>query len=177
MNNQVLSNPIDVYVVYAGQQPFNTSSTIETFISKIGGSDHWAVTGLYYYFLPNGTRQSVSQVVTLTNTTTYPMAINATVYPDQIVKYVLGNGTFPTSASAMYIVLTSPDISTVIGEGQNFQCRYGCAYHSTFSQTGTNVTYIWVGDESKLCPGICRPNVVDSCGKNYYNHTRLAVGC
>ena len=152
----VMSNPINVYVIYYGYWPKKSRGIVNQFVSHLGGSALFNTNTTYW----QNSGANVGNVVNYnpaTNSTIdlYSLGRNISDTDVQtIISNVIAAGTFPADEDGVYFVLTASDVNeTALGVGF---CTYFCGYHydSTSIVTGDIIKYSFVGNPAR-CPSSC----------------------
>lgn len=160
MGGTVLTDPINVYVIYYGVWEDRAKSLIETFIKNIGASSWGSVMKEYYYQADaNSTRRYVSGEIKLAGTFSdyysqgYQLSGKAT---QKIVQTAFENLKMPKEKESIYLVLTDPDVSESRDHdiGTATMCTDYCGYHSNSKLEGYEFYYAMVGNPQQ-CLGSC----------------------
>lgn len=146
-----------LYIIYYGQFPggaHNTPGIINGFFAAVGGSGNFNVNTTYYD----------SQNRHITNSLTFNATSN--VYYDsysigqnigrngieRIVQNALNANHLPLSTSAIYSVVTSPDVTG--SELNNL-----CAFHGNMTVSGKNIIYAALPDFGGTALNSCSGNI------------------
>ncbi len=152
----LLTGTPNVYYIWYGNWTGSTTPTILTdFINNLGGSKLYAINESYFDRSDNhisnalhyagSTNDNYSQGTTLSDANL-----------QSVVSRAITTGGLPLDANAVYVVLTSSDV-TEQDTNSNFGsfCSNNCGYHNMTTVNGTHVAYAFVGDASVLCPAGC----------------------
>jgi hypothetical protein len=141
------TNPLGtntLYIIYYGSFPGganNTPSIVNGFFASVGGSPNYAVNTTYYDSLGHSIMNSLSFDATK-NTYYDNYSIGSNIGSngiERIVQNTLNAGHFPVSTSAIYSVVTSPDVTG--SELNNL-----CAFHGNMTVQGKNIIYTALPD-------------------------------
>jgi Phosphate-induced protein 1 conserved region len=148
-----------LYIVYYGAFPTGKNSTvaiINDFFANVGGSGNYNVNTTYYDKNNNHLINSLS-FSPANNTYTDNYSIGKNIGADGVEKIVakaLNGGHFPIETTAIYFVVTAPD---VVGS----EISGLCAFHSNSSKlvAGTNIIYSVIPDFGGAALQGCDGNV------------------
>ena len=129
---RVLVSGVTAYVIYYGNVTAAQQLQAHGFLSNIGGSSYFAGTGFYY----DSTGAHIQNSVTLAGeaTDSYSQGsgtLNSTAVPVIIENAVAKNG-WPASTEAIYVVMFSGDVSTILGS----------AWHGQMPLNGVQVQFV-----------------------------------
>ncbi|ERN03342.1 hypothetical protein AMTR_s00003p00242490 [Amborella trichopoda] len=164
----LLTNPINVYILYYGHFHLSRKYAIADFFASFLSPNTatpsvqtWWRTALSYTDL---SRRPVSNNVSLAGMAS-DLACSAgkTLTRNQLpllIKAAMRKQTLPMDPSGLYLILTSDD--TIV---ERF-CMSSCGTHGALllprpgpktgvDKTGGRAVWAWVGDPSKQCPGLC----------------------
>ena len=159
----VLTEPLNVYLTYYGTWNESTNdrapvlnSVLPLLISGLAGSTYWSTVTSSYFNASGAPSTSAMQFggsVMLDASKTLGSALFT---PSDIVKYTFSTGIFNASTNAIYLLLTTSDVSFVMSS-----LSTACGYHDSFMRFGVSIKYAVVGD------------LIGGCN---YGHTSLATG-
>jgi hypothetical protein len=138
-----------IYYIWYGNWAGNSATTILTdFASSFGGSPYYNINTTYTS--TSGT--PVSNVIAYGGSTTvsYPYGNSLTdAKIKSIVSDAINGGTLPKDGNAIYLVLTSSDVTASSGF-----CTQYCGWHTYAAIGGVNIKYSFVGNPDR-CPASC----------------------
>ena len=148
----------DVYYIWYGNWAGNTATTIlPSFAGSIGGSPYFNINTTYY----DGSGTHVSNSVSYGGNTSDNYS-QGTSFGDQgvqaIVSHALTSGALPTTANAVYFVLSSADVNETSGF-----CTQYCGWHTYATINGANIKYAFVGNPDR-CPSACEAQTTSPNG-------------
>ncbi|CAI5474592.1 unnamed protein product [Closterium sp. Yama58-4] len=164
----VMSSPINVYVVFYGSWSREDRRAVNTFVQSISDSSGnsvatvrrwWRTTSLYTAKGP----AAVTSQVQLAKSAVDRYSQGKMIRDDmngvwQVIRKQIDSGNFPIDASAIYAVLTSPDVR--LGDSSQGFCgpQGYCGWHSTASNGRSELKVIHVGNGGQQCPQYCVPS-------------------
>ncbi len=166
----VMSQPINVYVVYYGRWPNKSRGIINQFLGHLSGSSLFNTNTTYW----DTTGSTVSNTINYNPTTNsytdmYSLGVALSDTDVQtIIANAIAGGHLPADETGVYFVLTASDVSeTAFGVGF---CTYFCGYHydSVSIVSGDIIKYSFVGNVAR-CPSGCSGSVAlygDATGPN-----------
>ena len=139
----MLATPAIHYIWY-GNWSGNTATTILTDLAKgIGGSSYMGINATY----SNGSGQFVTGNVSYAGSTNDNYSQGTSLSDAQIQAVVAA--TNPSDPNALYMVLTSADVTASSGF-----CTQYCGWHTHATMNGTDIKYAFVGNPDR-CPSSC----------------------
>jgi hypothetical protein len=158
----LMSQPT-VYVIWYGnwQQTnrFDTAAgqqIVRDFLNVIGGSPYFAINRT----LSTGTNV-ITGLVSFGGETTDVGSQGKALTDVKLLRVITNaivSGELPSDPNGVYCVLTSSDISETSGF-----CRRYCGFHDTFTLSGTDIKYLFVGNAGR-CLRACAPQVLSPNG-------------
>ena len=151
------SNTPNLYFVWYGDWDGNTALDIlPDMAANIGGSAYFNINTTY-------TDGAGNPVINATNFGGYSFDFysqgTAVSSVNTIVRGALDRGDLPVDDAGVYLVLTSSDVTT------NGFCSSFCAYHTSFSYSGTRIKTGFIGNPER-CITHCAANRVTSPNDN-----------
>lgn len=163
-NGRVLLGAQTIYVVWYGNwaSDINRQIILANFISDLGSSTYFQINNGY----PNSAGQAPNGALTYGGAANDAYSHGATLteadVADVVAQRVLNSG-LPFDPSAIYVVLTSPDIALVDGATQF--CLTCCDLHGESEVLGAKFRYVFVGHPAR-CPGGCATQFPDKVSPN-----------
>lgn len=153
---RIIANP-NVYVIWYGDWKANscsaptgkdsTPSIINDFLLNLGGSP-WNDINTTYYQVDNGKKTYVASTVNNSGCAVDSESLGSSLdstggaQVSDVVKHALSADLLPIDPNAVYVVITSADVSVA-----GFLTQF-CAYHSSSVIGTTTIKYAFAGDAS-----------------------------
>ncbi|KAL2916241.1 hypothetical protein HK105_204332 [Polyrhizophydium stewartii] len=165
MGAPVLAGDVKLYVIYYGMWNSRQTALISSFLGGLGTSPWWGIERKYYHQAsPSSSKQFVTSSLRVGKTVTDTYSLGKNIGDGgiaRIVKSHISAGRLPANSHAVYMVLTSSDVSethTYNGEQSSF-CKDTCGYHlSTQLSSGKRIYYAHVGHPARCLDG-CAPKL------------------
>ncbi len=145
----VMLGVVHAYYIWYGGWSTNTAvGILSDLVSGLSSSPYYNINTTYY----NGSNQHVSNLVTLTGTTTdsYSRGTSLTDANIQsVVADAINSGRLPKDTNGVYFVLTSSDVTATSGF-----CTQYCGWHTHATIGGTDIKYAFIGNAER-CPAAC----------------------
>jgi hypothetical protein len=145
----VILGTTNIYYIWYGNWSGNTATTILTTLGQnIGGSPYFNINTTYF----NGSNTHVSNSVFYAGSTTdnYSRGTSLSDAAIQgVVTDALVSGRLPYDTNALYLVLTSADVTASSGF-----CTQYCGWHTHGTINGRDIKYSFVGNPDR-CPSAC----------------------
>lgn len=149
----VMTGTPSIHYIWYGNWSGNTATTILTDLANgLGGSPYEQINATYY----NGSNVHVSGNVTLAGSTNDNYSHGTSLSDAQIEQVVAA--TNPTDTNALYMVLTSSDVTASSGF-----CTQYCGWHTDASINGRDIKYAFVGNPDR-CPSACEAQTTSPNG-------------
>jgi hypothetical protein len=146
----VLLGSPHVYIIWYGTFDSGTTGILSTLIGSIGGSPYFNINTGYFDSNGNSISNSLTSAGSVQNNYSRGNSLHSSDIGG-IVSDTISGGLLPLDANAIYVVLTSGDVS-VSGFGTSF-----CGYHSVKTMSNTNVHYAFIGNPAPSHMGGCAP--------------------
>jgi len=148
-NGPVMTNGVNVYLIWYGNWTSNTATTIiPDFFNTLGGSPYWNINTGYYS--GTTTKTYVKSTVTLMNQSSVAYPYGTALSDAQILQIVKNYvGTSAPDPNALYFVLTSADVTATSGF-----CTSYCGWHTHATVNGVDMKYSFVGNAAR-CIASC----------------------
>jgi hypothetical protein len=152
-NGPVLLGTQNIYLIWYGNWANRSDDQIllADFVSNLGWSPYFRINSGY----PDASGQTPTSALFLAGADADAYSHGATLteadVADVVAQRVLNSG-LPFDPSAIYVVLTSPDIALVDGATQF--CLTCCDLHGESEVLGAKFRYVFVGHPAR-CPGGC----------------------
>ncbi|CAI7747890.1 unnamed protein product [Closterium sp. NIES-54] len=157
----VLTQPINLYIIYYGTWYQSEVNIVENFIKSISSTSYtskfatvrgwWKMIASRYYQISNGQYYYITPKVKLAGTA-YDKYTSSSII-GAIERQIMTTKRFPLDANGIYMVLTSADVTVTIG-GDGFCDRY-CGLRTAFTGIKNGVSklyqYIHVGNPIRQC--------------------------
>jgi hypothetical protein len=155
-NGRVLLGAQTIYVVWYGNwaSDINRQIILANFISDLGSSTYFQINNGY----PNSAGQAPNGALTYGGAANDAYSHGATLteadVADVVAQLILTGGAtgLPFDASAIYVVLTSPDVT--LEDGATHFCLTCCDLHGDSVVAGSPFRWVFVGHPAR-CPGSC----------------------
>jgi hypothetical protein len=158
----IMSGTKTVYYIWYGNWTGNTATTILTSLAQgIGGSSYFNINTTYTNSA--GTAKVDNSVVYGGSTTdNYSRGTSLSDAAIQgVVSDAIISGRLPKSTSAIYFVLTSPDVTASSGF-----CTQYCGWHTHGTISSSDIKYSFVGNPATKCPSSCSAQTASSPNSN-----------
>ncbi|HEY6034970.1 MAG TPA: hypothetical protein VIV58_11940 [Kofleriaceae bacterium] len=140
----VMTGTVNIHYIWYGNWSGNTATTILTDLANgIGGSTYEQINATYY----NGSGTHVSGNIAYAGSTNDNYSHGTSLSDAQIEQVVAA--TNPTDTNAIYMVLTSSDVTASSGF-----CTQYCGWHTNATINGRDIKYSFVGNPDR-CPSAC----------------------
>jgi len=155
-NGPVLTAGVTAYYIWYGAWNTSSQTILSNFARSLGGSPWFNIESTY----SNSASVHIPNTLAFGGAYQYPLSYptGAATYAKSlsdndiftIVVNTLGGNHLPLSAKAVYMVLTSPDVT----ESSGF-CSSYCGWHTYGTYVSTNIKFAFVGNPETLCPNSC----------------------
>ena len=163
-NGPVLLGTQNIYLIWYGNWANRSDDQIllADFVSNLGWSPYFRINSGY----PDASGQTPTSALFFAGADADAYSHGATLteadVADVVAQRVLNSG-LPFDPSAIYVVLTSPDIALVDGATQF--CLTCCDLHGESEVLGAKFRYVFVGHPAR-CPGGCATQFPDKVSPN-----------
>ncbi|GJP61638.1 hypothetical protein CLOP_g18779 [Closterium sp. NIES-67] len=158
----VLTQPINLYIIYYGTWYQSEVNIVETFIRSVSSTSYssdyatvrgwWKMIASRYYQISQGKYSYITPKITLAGTAYDKYSSSSIV--GAIEKQIMTTKRFPLDPNGIYMVLSSADVTVTIG-GDAFCDKY-CGLRTAFTGIKNGVRrlyqYIHVGNPIRQCP-------------------------
>jgi hypothetical protein len=149
----VMTGTPSIHFIWYGNWSGNTATTIlPNLVTGLSGSSYEAINATYY----NGSNQHVSGNVSYAGSTNDNYSHGTSLSDAQIEQVVAA--TNPTDTNAIYMVLTSADVTASSGF-----CTQYCGWHTDASINGRDIKYAFIGNPDR-CPSACEEQTTSPNG-------------
>lgn len=140
----VMTGTPSIHYIWYGNWSGNTAVQILTDLaSSIGGSSYEQINATYY----NGSNTHVSGNISYGGSVNDNYSHGTSLSDAQIEQIVAAQN--PTDTNAIYMVLTSADVTASSGF-----CTQYCGWHTDATINGRNIKYAFIGNPDR-CPSAC----------------------
>lgn len=140
----VMTGTVNIHYIWYGNWSGNTATTILTDLANsLGGSPYEQINATYY----NGSGTHVSGNISYAGSTNDNYS-HGTSLSDAAIEQVVA-ATNPTDTNALYMVLTSSDVTASSGF-----CTQYCGWHTDATINGRDIKYAFIGNPDR-CPTSC----------------------
>ena len=141
-NGPIITGTTNLYLIWYGNWSTNqVGQTILTdFVTTLGGTPYFAINTTYY----NSKLVKVSNSLQLKGSTTDAYSQTATLTDagvKSVVASAITSGRLPNDTNAVYLVLSSADVT----ESSGFITKY-CGWHAHATISASDIKYSFVGD-------------------------------
>ena len=169
-----LLGSVGVYMLFYGNWTGNSAvGILSDLVSGLGSTPWYGIATLYYSQTSGGRRRYVSPSLQLRGNAQlgYPLGAALTPYDvTEVVRLAISGGAVALDANAVYVVLTSSDVTVRdVAAGFGLCFPNVCGWHFAWPMFNTNVVFALVGDPPSQCSAssFCRsrgssPNSNDS---------------
>jgi hypothetical protein len=156
----VMTGTVNIYYIWYGNWAGNTATTIlPDFISHLGGSGYEHINSTYY----DGTGTHVTGALNYAGSYTDSYSQGATNLTDaqiaSVVSSAITGGHLPLDGNAVYMVLTSADVT------KGGFCSQYCGWHTHQTVSNVDVKYAFVGNADQ-CPSACAAQTTSPNGNS-----------
>ena len=152
MGNPVLTDDVNIYLIYYGKFEQEQKSIIEDFINGIDKTSWFAINKKYYYQKDSESEKvyadgNVRVAGTIDVDYTKGKTLSGNALPE-IIQEAIDTESLPEDTSAVYFVLTAGDVKESIRSelGRASFCSSYCGYHVSWKLTsGNRIIYSQVG--------------------------------
>ncbi|TLY52315.1 MAG: hypothetical protein E6K53_04640 [Gammaproteobacteria bacterium] len=162
-NGPILHGP-KVYYIWYGNWTGNTATTILTnFVQNLGGSAYFNINTTYYDIV-GSTKTFYNNILTYGGSTNTSSSTYGTSLSDSqiqsVVSDAIASASLPKDTNAVYLVLTSADVTASSGF-----CTQYCGWHTHGTISGSDIKYGFVGNADR-CPSSCAAQSASSPNNN-----------
>ncbi len=151
----VMTNTINVYIIWYGNWAGNTTTTIiEDLAKNIGGTPYMNINTTYTNASGTAASKNVAFVKSITDnysngTTAAKKRLSDSTIRTLISKRVGTGKEFPADSDGLYFLITSSDVTATSGF-----CTQYCGWHTYGTLGGTaNLKYSYLGDPARCITG------------------------
>jgi hypothetical protein len=151
----VMTGTPSIHYIWYGNWSGNTATTILTDLaSHLGGSSYEQINATYY----NASNTHVSGNITYAGSVNDNYSHGTSLTDAQIEQIVAAQN--PTDTNALYMVLTSADVTASSGF-----CTQYCGWHTDATINGRDIKYAFIGNPDR-CPTSCEEQTASSPNGN-----------
>ena len=149
----VMTGTPSIHYIWYGNWSGNTATTILTDLANsLGGSSYEAINATYY----NGSGTHVSGNISFGGSVNDNYSHGTSLSDAQIEQIVAAQN--PTDTNALYMVLTSADVTASSGF-----CTQYCGWHTDATINGRDIKYAFIGNPDR-CPSSCEEQTTSPNG-------------
>jgi hypothetical protein len=161
-NGPILHGP-KVYYIWYGNWAGNTATSILTsFVQNLGGSAYFNINTTYYDIV-GGVKTFYNNVLTYGGASNDNYSQGTSLSDAQIqsvVSSAISSAALPKDTNAVYLVLTSADVTASSGF-----CTQYCGWHTHATISGSDIKYGFIGNAAR-CPSSCAAQSASSPNNN-----------
>lgn len=147
-DGDVMIAPKNIHIIWYGGWANNTAtSIIPAFITNLSNSPYFNINSTYWDYTGAYVDPTLILRDQIADNYSHGKSLNFGSV-ESIVQEKLDSNELPTDETAIYLVLTSADVSN------GSFCSSICGYHDHFEQHNKSIKYVFAGDAS-VCPNVC----------------------